>query len=153
MLAFHDDHLTFCRKAGYRTELAWSCYEYAAFRQAQGEYENTLALLDEALAISIELGMRSLREKVIALKANGESQPNARPIYSAGLTAREVEVLLLIAQGKTNREIGNELHLSARTVQRHISNLYVKINVRNRVEASAFALNELSITPQPSHST
>ena len=82
-----------------------------------------------------------------------ESQPAARPVYPVGLTQREVEVLLLIAKGKTTREIADELVLSARTVQRHISNLYIKINVRNRGEATAFALNEPSIIPQPFHST
>ena len=57
---------------------------------------------------------------------------------------REVEVLLFIAQGKTNREIASELVLSQRTVQRHISNLYAKIDARNRFEATSFALAELA---------
>lgn len=49
-----------------------------------------------------------------------------------------------MAQGKTTREIANELVISPRTVQRHTTNLYGKINARNRVEATAFALNELT---------
>ena len=49
-----------------------------------------------------------------------------------------------MAQGKTTREIANDLVISPRTVQRHTTNLYAKINARNRVEATAFALNELS---------
>ena len=94
--------------------------------------------------------MRPLSEKVTALKEMAEGkriQLNAST-YPADLTAREVEVLRLIAHGNSTREIANELVLSARTVQRHISNLYAKINVRNRVEATAFALNQPSITPQ-----
>ena len=97
--------------------------------------------------------MRPLMKKVTALKEEFELNGvhlNA-PTYPAGLTAREVEVLQLIAHGKSTREIASELVLSSRTVQRHISNLYAKINVRNRVEATAFALNEPSITPQTSH--
>ena len=138
------------QSTGARPELAWTCYDYAGLLQAQGEHEKVLDLLDGAQAISAELGMRPLSEKVTALKEMAESkrvQLNA-PTYPAGLTAREVEVLRLIAHGKSTREIANELVLSARTVQRHISNLYAKINVRNRVEATAFALNEPSITPQ-----
>ena len=108
--------------------------------------------MEEALAISTELGMRPLTEKVIALQEEAESrgvQLNA-PAYPAGLTVREVEVLQLVALGKTNREIANELVLSQRTVQRHISNLYAKIDVRNRSEATAFPLSELpTSTPKP----
>ena len=68
--------------------------------------------------------------------------------YPDGLTQREVEVLLQLAQGKTNREIATELILSERTVQRHISNIYAKINVRNRAEATTFALSQLAPSTQ-----
>ena len=63
-----EDAMAFCRKAGYRPELAWSCYDYAALRGALGERENALALSDEALSISTELGMRPLMEKALSLK-------------------------------------------------------------------------------------
>jgi len=65
--------------------------------------------------------------------------------YPGGLTEREVEVLTHLAQGKTNREIARELVLSERTVQRHISNIYTKIHVRNRAEATTFALTHLPL--------
>ena len=52
-----------------------------------------------------------------------------------------MEVLKLVAEGKTNREIAKALVLSERTVQRHISDIFLKLDVRNRVEASAFATN------------
>ena len=72
------------------------------------------------------------------------SAPAEAYVFPNGLIEREVEVLLFIAQGKTNREIASELVLSQRTVQRHISNLYAKIDARNRVEATSFALAELA---------
>jgi len=56
-----------------------------------------------------------------------------------GLTAREAEVLRLIAAGRTNTEIAEELTLSVRTVARHITNLYTKIGARNKAEATAYA--------------
>jgi non-specific serine/threonine protein kinase len=58
----------------------------------------------------------------------------------AGLSAREVDVLRLLSQGKSNREIGEALFLSVRTVERHVENLYRKIDAHGRAEATAFAL-------------
>lgn len=60
------------------------------------------------------------------------------------LSARQAEVLRLIAAGKTNREIAEELVVSLRTVERHVEDLYVRINVRNRSEATAYALGHLA---------
>jgi DNA-binding NarL/FixJ family response regulator len=55
------------------------------------------------------------------------------------LTAREREVLRLIAAGHTNREIAGALTLSVRTVERHINNLYAKIHARGKADATAYA--------------
>jgi DNA-binding NarL/FixJ family response regulator len=55
------------------------------------------------------------------------------------LTAREVQVLALVATGKSNREIAAELVISERTVARHMSNIFTKLNVSSRTAASAFA--------------
>ncbi len=56
------------------------------------------------------------------------------------MTAREVEVLGLIAAGYTNREIADTLIISVPTVERHIANIYNKIGARNRADATAYAL-------------
>lgn len=61
--------------------------------------------------------------------------PNAIP---GGLTAREVEVLLLVSAGKTNRDIAVELVISEHTVARHIQNIYAKLGVSSRAAATAF---------------
>jgi len=52
---------------------------------------------------------------------------------------REVEVLRLIAAGKSNREIAATLVISEGTVERHVTNLYAKIDARGRVDAAAYA--------------
>jgi DNA-binding NarL/FixJ family response regulator len=52
-------------------------------------------------------------------------------------------VLRLLAEGKTTREIAEELVLSERTVERHIADVYGKIGARNRAEATAYALSNL----------
>jgi len=77
------------------------------------------------------------------------SQPGlAAPPYPDGLTEREIEVLGLIATGRSNQEIAEELVLSVRTVERHITNTYGKIKARGRADATAYALaHGLAQTP------
>jgi DNA-binding NarL/FixJ family response regulator len=55
------------------------------------------------------------------------------------LTERELEVLRLIAKGATNREIAEELVISEGTVKNHISNILVRLNVRDRTQAAIYA--------------
>ena len=71
--------------------------------------------------------------------ANGAHLIPARPAYPGGLTRREVEVLRLIAQGRSNREIGAELVLSLRTVERHMVNIYSKLDIHSKAQATAYA--------------
>ncbi|MGD9892504.1 MAG: tetratricopeptide repeat protein [Dehalococcoidia bacterium] len=65
----------------------------------------------------------------------------------AGLTAREVEVLRLIAAGKSTREIAAALVISEKTVERHVSNLYAKIGARGRADATAYAFHHALVAP------
>jgi DNA-binding CsgD family transcriptional regulator len=64
----------------------------------------------------------------------------------AGLTPREADVLRLIAAGHSNQEVADALHLSVRTVERHIANLYDKIDARHRGDAVASAFR-LGLAP------
>jgi DNA-binding CsgD family transcriptional regulator len=68
-----------------------------------------------------------------------KSTPGSPPV-GAGLTAREVDVLRLVARGQSNKEIAAELVLSVRTVERHITNLYGKIDARGKADATAYAI-------------
>ena len=63
----------------------------------------------------------------------------ATPRAAGGLSRREVEVLRLVATGKTNRAIAEELFISERTVERHVSNLFVKLDLSSRAAATAYA--------------
>jgi DNA-binding NarL/FixJ family response regulator len=58
---------------------------------------------------------------------------------AAGLTGREVEVLALVATGKTNRQIATDLVISEKTVARHISNMFTKLQLSSRAAATAYA--------------
>src|SRR4051812_42464883 len=62
--------------------------------------------------------------------------------YPYALTARELDVLRLLAQGKSDREIAEALFIGARTVETHVSNLIAKLGVHNRTEAAALATRE-----------
>jgi DNA-binding CsgD family transcriptional regulator/pimeloyl-ACP methyl ester carboxylesterase len=73
------------------------------------------------------------------IDAPSSAVPSAKGALSA-LSARQTEVLRLLAQGKTNQEIASELVLSLRTVERHVNDIYARLGVRNRSEAVALAL-------------
>jgi DNA-binding NarL/FixJ family response regulator len=66
-------------------------------------------------------------------------EPTARP-DTFGLSPREREVLSLIAEGRTNREIGDRLYISQKTVGVHVGNILSKLAVSGRVEAAAVAI-------------
>src|SRR5207244_7723425 len=63
-----------------------------------------------------------------------------------GLTGRELEVLRLVAAGKTNKAIARELCLSERTVDRHVSNIFTKLDVSTRSAATAYAYEHGLVT-------
>lgn len=64
-----------------------------------------------------------------------------------GLTPREIEILRHIARGKANSAIANELHLSERTVHRHVSNIFTKLDVDSRTAAVAYAIKHGIVEP------
>ena len=93
-----------------------------------------------AIAEFRAMGMMPSLERALALQAESErSTPRARPSYPDGLSEREVEVLRLLAAGKSNRDIADGLVISPATVARHVSNIFTKIGTTNRTEAARYA--------------
>lgn len=85
-----------------------------------------------------------MREE-LRLIAEQPSPTATRASYPGGLSAREVEVLQLVAAGQSNRAIAATLSLSERTVGNHLTNIFNKLGVDNRAAATAFALrNDLA---------
>jgi DNA-binding CsgD family transcriptional regulator len=135
----------------------------AAEQRGRREAERELArqsavlrsLLDE-LSPVLSAATRRIREAGEALRDDAEagtkgveagadfaetgSRPEGADTAAAALTRRELEVLGLLAQGLSNKEIAGVMWLSDRTVERHITSLYRKIGVARRSEATAFAL-------------
>ncbi len=98
--------------------------------------------MDAALSISTDLGMSPLRERVAGRLHRLDARPAGVPAYPDDLTEGEVEVLWLIAQGQSNRELGEELFIAQGTVRRHISSIYEKIGATNRAEATRCVLDQ-----------
>jgi HD-GYP domain-containing protein (c-di-GMP phosphodiesterase class II) len=72
------------------------------------------------------------------LHASGD--PTRRPVATAGLTARQLEVLRLVTRGLSNREIAARLAISPRTVDRHVADVYTRIGVTSRAAAALYAI-------------
>jgi DNA-binding CsgD family transcriptional regulator len=110
---------------------------------AAGERELALERLGDAYRTARKLGARPVAaEAAREVAALGESvvrrlgRRAAADAQSAGLSRRELEVVRLVAVGRTNREIAQELFLSPRTVDMHVRNILRKLDCRSRVEAA-----------------
>ncbi|MGW2305097.1 helix-turn-helix transcriptional regulator [Streptomyces sp. NPDC001809] len=113
-----------------------------------GRREEATALLREAHATAVRLGARPLREDVELLAARArlslaEEKQVPAPAEAGddtfGLTPREQDVLRLVAAGRTNRQIAEELFISPKTASVHVSHILAKLGVSGRGEAAALA--------------
>ena len=91
------------------------------------------------LRAEVESGRLDQRAVNAVLEAAGARPVRVREAWPAGLSDREVEVLRLLARGKTNRQIAAELVISPKTVGRHVENIYGKTRVSTRAGAALFA--------------
>ncbi len=73
---------------------------------------------------------------------SGPTMPGSRPLTTDPLTEREVEVLRLVAQGRSNQEIAGQLVISEATVRTHVSNILTKLHLASRTQAALYALRE-----------
>ena len=127
---------------------------YARWREAEAlmaarDRDGATSAAVTALAAARQLGSAWLTEEIESLAARarlqlGEEAPAAAAAGDDvedpfGLTARERDVLALVAAGATNREIGERLHMAEKTASVHVSRILAKLNVRSRTEAAAVA--------------
>ena len=95
-------------------------------------------LLRAALTTAEQLGMATVA--AAARSELGEQPKEPTGALLAGLTEREVAVLALVADGRSNREIGAQLHISQHTAANHVRSILMKLQCANRTEAAAWAL-------------
>jgi DNA-binding NarL/FixJ family response regulator len=128
---------------------------YAGYRHAEALLATTgdrdpAQVLGRAAAITGRLGARPLDGEIQALArrarlgltpagAAAAAAGVPAPAAQLGLTPREVEVLALVAAGRSNRQIAQQLFISPKTVGVHVSNILAKLGVAGRVEAAAVA--------------
>ena len=82
----------------------------------------------------------AIASKVLQRIRASSSQPEIEKTIRAELSEREIEVLKLIANGKDNAQIAAELHISPKTVKNHISNILMKLQIDNRIQAAVYAV-------------
>jgi DNA-binding NarL/FixJ family response regulator len=81
-----------------------------------------------------------IASKVLQRVRSSTAQPDAEATIRAELSEREIEVLKLIANGNDNARIAGELHISPKTVKNHISNILMKLQIDNRIQAAVYAV-------------
>jgi len=99
---------------------------------------------EDAAAIELEASERTFRSLGAAPDLVRVGQLRPRPETSTGsrLTGREIEVLRLVAAGKSNRAIADELGISEKTIARHVSNIFTKLGLSSRAAATAWAYRQ-----------
>lgn len=137
------DHATACgvlRRALHEWQALDLPYEVATARvllaeasRAAGDEEGASRSFDAAVALFERLGA------VADLEATRAMRDHAGADLPCGLTAREAEVLRLVAAGHSNKDIAQRLYLAQKTVARHVSNIFAKTGVSSRAAATAFA--------------
>lgn len=136
-----------------RAESAWrelqAPYEMARVRvlvaracQGLGDDDAALLELDAARLAFETLGAAPDVERVAALSRTAGATPG-------GLTPRELEVLRLVAAGKTNRSIAAALGISEKTVARHVSNIFTRLGLSTRAAATAYAYQHDLVRSRP----
>ena len=125
------------RRMGADTWLAHTAYEYGRLLLTRpgGDRSRADALLGEAAVLADRIGMPALLGRVRATRSAAPG-PVALP---DGLSPREVQILVLVAQGLSNRKVGEELSISEHTAANHMRSILRKTGCANRTEAASYA--------------
>jgi DNA-binding CsgD family transcriptional regulator/tetratricopeptide (TPR) repeat protein len=133
-------------RLGFPAPAAYCRWRQAAAELAGGRRAEALPLWRAAWQGAVDLGAGGLREAIeadaaraaVSLVDEGGAAVDAAAV-PFGLTARELEVLALVAAGRTNRQIGERLFISEKTASVHVSRILAKLGARSRAQAAAMA--------------
>jgi len=134
-----DAALTLADACAAPYERALTLLALAELRAASGDAAAAASRLEGVRAICEPLSARPALARADALAARIAARESTPPAFPVGLSAREIEVLRLMASGHTNREIADVLFLSVHTVSAHIRTILAKTDADNRTAAAAFA--------------
>ncbi|MBN1188804.1 MAG: AAA family ATPase [Dehalococcoidales bacterium] len=137
-----EDARSRCLKYSFIPQMGWSCYDFARALLLRGRQEDVRRASDlraEALSVAARLGMTVLADKVKSLDRKNIPRPVS---FDHHLTDREIEVIRLLARGRTNREIASELYISEHTAATHVRKILQKANLPNRAAAATFAVQQ-----------
>ncbi len=138
-----EEALRVYSRSGMRPPAVWCAVDYAEMSLRSGRKTIKGRAITELLRsekAAAELGMKMALEAIARIR--GSLGVRARD--ETGLTARELEVLSYIALGMTNAEIASELTISENTVRSHIKNIYSRLGVSTRAEATAHSMRSSS---------
>ena len=121
------------RRMGAATWTAHTAYEYGRFLLAHRARDRARDLLGEAATLAQRIGMPVLLNRIRAL-----SPTAPETAYPDGLSPREVQILGLVAQGFSNRQLGTELSISEHTAANHVRSILQKTGCANRTEAASY---------------
>ncbi|MDT4945625.1 MAG: hypothetical protein QOH14_2358 [Pseudonocardiales bacterium] len=140
-----DDHVEAWRRAvesfGYGNVIAQarSRARLAAVLRAAGRGAEAAEQADLARDAARQLGAKPLLGEIRALGLAAAPSRGGGPVRAEALTSRERGVLALLVEGRTNRQIAQQLYISEKTVSVHVSNILAKLAVGSRTEAAAIA--------------
>jgi DNA-binding NarL/FixJ family response regulator len=136
---------------GETYQAGWARLREAEAHLAERHRAPAATALRQAHAAADELGAENLRAAVDAVAARSRlavEEPAQLPAQRYRLSARERDVLVLVARGLTDRQIGEELFISHRTVERHVSSILAKLDARTRAEVASIAHRD-GLVPVP----
>ena len=135
------------------TLLQWTHYHFLVVEHSVEIYAGLIAITFAAFGIWLGLKLTKPRREIVVkevpVAAGQPFAPDARKREDLGITPRELDILVLIANGMSNREIAEKLTVSLSTVQTHYAHLIEKLNLRNRTELVKYALRHGLIGPAP----
>lgn len=138
------DHLSkgyaLARASGIITGQCETAKAYAAALLKRGtrvDVAQAVEILKDGIEVANRHNLKHLR---VTMTEMLEKSTQGRTVYPAGLTSREIDVVRLIVDGKSNPQIAEELFISLNTVLRHVSNIFGKLNVSSRTEAAIKAV-------------
>jgi DNA-binding NarL/FixJ family response regulator len=141
-------------RAAQPYQLAVAMLRAAEAAMTAGDRDGAAQRLRRAAELAGRLGARPLDEEIGLLARSARltltaGQDGGPAPHQFGLTAREFEVLRLVAAGRSNPEIASELFISAKTASVHVSNILAKLRVGSRGEAAAAAHRLRLFAPAP----